>query len=177
MENGESFTKAILGIIFLALIAVCASAVTTNKEKADAHYNESELLLRNRADQEYTAAQGFFTKGECKNASQLATDARDVYKKISDQPDVFKCDTLLYQLNVCIAKMKNTENNLSTTSTETNLFISSKGTNPVTSSTETNPTNARAELDKKQGIIEITIGAIIAFIQGILKWLSGLIAA
>ncbi len=91
---------------YKALVADCATRL------AEIATEKGNIATRKKADDLYTAAQGLFTKGECRNASKFANDGRSLFQKISDQPDVFKSDTLLYQINVCIAKLKAAEANL-----------------------------------------------------------------
>ncbi len=65
--------------------------------------------LGKKAEELYMDGYTFFTKGDCKNASQPVTDAKTLFNRVNDISGVFKCDTLLYQINDCLNKMTQAE--------------------------------------------------------------------
>ncbi len=58
-----------------------------------------------KAEELYVDGYTFFTKGACENATQPVTDAKSLFNDVSDISGVFKCETLLDQINDCLDKL------------------------------------------------------------------------
>lgn len=62
-----------------------------------------------KAEDLFVDANTFFTQGDCRNASRFADEARSLFDKANHFPGVYKCETLIYQINECLEKLKDAD--------------------------------------------------------------------
>jgi hypothetical protein len=85
------------------LVGQCDGRISEIQQEID------YIDLGKKGEELYMDGYTFFTKGDCKNASQPVTDAKTLFSRVNDISGVFKCDTLLYQVNDCLSKLAQAE--------------------------------------------------------------------
>jgi hypothetical protein len=63
------------------------------------------MRIHEEAERLYLEANTFFTGGYCRNATGSVGNASSLFKEIGDYSGISRCDTLMGQINECLAKL------------------------------------------------------------------------